>query len=152
MDSRTSADLNRFVTHLPLDSSDRVLVVLKGHLLVEELLREYIDAHVIRADKLQDARLTFHQCLCLARAFSDGESNEKLWDSIEKLNGLRNKLAHSLEPKDVDRRIKEFVEVLSNAQPNAIYADQDQKFGVLSTCILTICLSLSVALRKFSRP
>lgn len=141
-------DFERFMSHLPLDSTDRVLVVLKGHLLVEEILREYVSAHVKHPKRLNDARFSFHHCLCLARAFSNDDSNEKLWDSIEKLNNLRNKLAHSLEPKDVDTKIKVFVELLSNSDPSLVYADDGKSFGVLSTCIFAIYLSLSHALRN----
>jgi len=146
--NQTETTLQRFVTHLPLSTTDRVLVILKGHLLVEEMLREYIKLQVHRADKLQDARLTFHQCLCLARAFDKEESNEKLWSSVEKLNGLRNKLSHSLEPKDVEAKLKEFVSLLSDFKADEGYVDEEKNFGVLASCLLTICLSLSEFLRR----
>jgi len=145
---RTGKDLNRFISHLPLDSTDNVTVVLKGHLLVEELLREYVSLQFQKPEMLKDARLTFHQILCIARASSNNASNEKLWLSIEKLNGLRNKLAHSLEPKDLEIKIKEFVSHLSNFNSGEAYISQDLKFGVLASCILGICLSLSVLLEK----
>ena len=149
MNRSTSTDLQRFIAHLPLQSTDRVLVVLKGHLLIEELLREYVNHHVRNPESLQDARLTFHQALCLARAFAPEESKEKLWNSVDKLNSLRNKIAHSLEPKDLEAKLKEFVEFLSNADPDVSHLDPDRTFGILSSCILAICLSLSEALRQF---
>jgi hypothetical protein len=137
--------LRRFVAHLPLDTTDRVLVVLKGHLLVEELLRAYIEKHVRRPAALADARLTFHQCLCIARAFDNDPSREKLWLVIEKLNGLRNKFAHSLEPKDVERSVAEFITMQSNFDPSLAYADDGKKFGALASCLLGVCLTLSHA-------
>ena len=146
MSNRAFDTLERFIKHLPLNGTDRVVVVLKGHLLVEELLREYVNNHFENAEILKDARLTFHQYLCLSRGFSVDESNEKLWTSIEKLNTLRNKLAHSLEPKDIETKCQEFVELLSSFAPNTEYLDSDKNFGALSCCILAICSSLSVAL------
>jgi hypothetical protein len=146
--NRTGKDLNRFISHLPLDSTDNVTVVLKGHLLVEELLKEYVSLQFKKPEMLKDARLTFHQILCIARASSNDASSEKLWLSIEKLNGLRNKLAHSLEPKDLEIKIEEFVSHLSNFNPREDYVSQDLKFGVLTSCILGLCLSLSALLEK----
>jgi hypothetical protein len=141
--------LQRFISHLPLNTTDRVLVVLKGHLLVEELLREYVEMHVRDPGPLLDARLTFHQCLCLARAFDDDPLREKLWLVIEKLNSLRNKLAHSLEPKDVERSVREFIQMQSNADPTLAYADGEKKFGALASCLLGICWTLSNAIHPF---
>ena len=147
MSDRTSEDLQRFISHLPLNSTDKVLVVLKGHLLVEELLREYVDLHVIHKNKLKDARLTFHQCLCLAQAFCNDETKTKLWESVKQLNALRNKLAHKLEPKDIEIKLSEFINLLSAFNAESDFADQEKNFGVLTSCLLSICLSLSATLR-----
>lgn len=137
----TSKLLQRFSEHLPLNSTDRTLVVLKGHLLVEEMLRQYVDQKFDKPEELAAARLTFQQCLCLARAFESNPLHEKLWLSVEKLNNLRNKLAHSLEPKNIDAHIKEFLYLLSNFE----ILDEERKFGALTSCVLAICLSLSHA-------
>jgi hypothetical protein len=143
-DSRSRL-LKRFVAHLPLESTDRILVVLKGHLLVEELLREYVSKQFHNPSELVDARLTFYQCLCLARAADTDASHEKLWLVVERLNTLRNKLAHSLEPKDLEATIRGFVEMQSNFDPIAPYVDSEKKFGALAVCMLDICMSLSYA-------
>lgn len=145
--NRTQTDMNRFLSNLPLDSTDQVSVVLKGHLLVEELLREYVNSNFSKPEKLQDARLSFHHMLCIARALSKDNSSDKLWDNIEKLNNLRNKLAHSLEQEVIENRIKEFVEHGSNFNPKETYISSDLKFGVLASCIFGICMTLSVKLR-----
>jgi hypothetical protein len=139
--------LHRFVAHLPLETTDQTLVVLKGHLLVEEMLREFVDRRVRHPDELPDARLTFQQCLCLARALDEDPSRAKLWRTVEKLNTLRNKLAHSLEPKELDRHIKDFVEMQSNFDPTEPFIDDEKKFGSLASCILGMCLTLSHAVR-----
>jgi hypothetical protein len=148
MRTSTSDVLQRFLEHLPLATTDRVLVVLKGHLLVEELLRQFINVHMPSPQRLVDARLTFHQCLCMARAFSKDNMHEKLWDATEKLNGLRNKLAHALEPKEVDVKLREFVELLSDFHGTSEFADSEKKFGVLTSCVLAICLALSEAVQR----
>jgi len=63
-----TTDVSRFFSHLSIDSTDRVIVILKGHLLVEELLREYVNFQFPQPKALLDARLTFQQNLCLAKA------------------------------------------------------------------------------------
>jgi len=75
--NRTGKDLNRFISHLPLDSTDNVTVVLKGHLLVEELLKEYVILQFQKPEMLKDARLTFHQILCIARVSSNDALSER---------------------------------------------------------------------------
>ncbi|WP_158684635.1 hypothetical protein [Pseudoalteromonas sp. T1lg48] len=148
MSNRTNKDLNRFIAHLPLDSTDKVTVVLKGHLLVEELLTEFVGLNFSRPNKLKDARFSFHHLLCIARAISKEDSNDNLWSSIEKLNGLRNKLAHSLEPKDLEKRINDFIAQLSDFNSQNDYVSPDLKIGTLAACILAICLTLSAKINN----
>ena len=145
MRSPTSRVLNRFSAHLPLKTTDRTLVVLKGHLLIEEMLREFVSKHFHDRQQLADARLTFYQCLCLARAIDADPLREKLWRTVEKLNTLRNKLAHSLEPRELEKHIKEFVEMQSDFDPVEPFADKEEQFGALAACILGMCLALSHA-------
>ena len=146
IDKKIEENFKRFFKHIAIDETDRVLVVLKGHLLVEELLREYIKARVTNHKYLDDARLTFHQCLCIARSLSNNNDNSKLWKSIKLLNTLRNKLAHSLEPNDIDNKIDEFVNYLTMDDIKGDYMDDDKRYGVLSTCLLTVCSSLAVTI------
>ncbi|WP_331343886.1 hypothetical protein, partial [Cellvibrio sp. UBA7661] len=68
MNKDWTTDVSRFFSHLSIDSTDRVIVILKGHLLVEELLREYVNFQFPQPKALLDARLTFQQNLCLAKA------------------------------------------------------------------------------------
>ena len=153
MDNRDprQALLERFVSHLPLGTTDQTLVILKGHLLVEELLREYVHGQFSLPEHLSDARLTFQQCLCLAKASDTDQSRDKLWLLVGKLNALRNKLAHNLEPRDIDSALKEFVGIQSDFNPNDLFADKESNFGVLATCILGICMSLSYVVHPIGR-
>lgn len=144
--TRTSDDIKRFITHLPLETTDRLTVVLKGHLLVEELLREYIWSQFESPGELDKARLSFHHCLCMAKALSAGNTDDKLWESVERLNGLRNQLAHNLEPKALEAKIRDFVEKLSTFNASEEYVRPDLKLGTLSACVMAVCLALSAKL------
>ena len=87
-----------------LDES--VLIVLKGHLLIEEMLDAIIRTFVFHPDHLDGARLGFSQKLHIARSMSLDEHNNGMWDIALRLNSLRNELAHSLESDKRDRKTK----------------------------------------------
>ncbi len=76
---------------------ETVLVVLKGHLLIEELLDEIIRKFIFHAVYLDSARLSFFQKLQVARSMSLDEHSNGMWEIAVRLNSLRNELAHALD-------------------------------------------------------
>ncbi|WP_171232297.1 hypothetical protein [Ruegeria sp. HKCCA4812] len=83
---------------------ETVLIVLKGHLLIEEMLDSIIRTFVFHPDYLDDARLSFTQKLHIARSISLDEHDNAMWEIAIRINRLRNELAHSLDsPKRAGR-------------------------------------------------
>ena len=80
-----------------LESDDAALIVLKGHLVLEERLTAVIEKFVFEPDFIDRARLSFAQKVAIARSMSLDQSRNSVWELIDKLNTLRNKLAHSLD-------------------------------------------------------
>lgn len=76
---------------------DLSLAVLKGHLLIDEMVNRVIESFLPHAECLKQGRLTFAQRLSLARSISFREQNNRVWSLIAALNKLRNSMAHSLE-------------------------------------------------------
>jgi hypothetical protein len=111
-----NADIWRFQRYLPSDR-DPVLVILKCHLLIEELLRALVDRRVNEPSALNDARLSFNQYRCLAKAFIAHPKFDWLWEAIKKLNSVRNALAHKLEPHEIDVRIAELIKYVMTNNP-----------------------------------
>jgi hypothetical protein len=109
---RLAAELTKFdiqqdrIKRLLPRSHDPTLVLHKGHLLVEEQLFACIAAHCPDATKLEDARLTFAQKLRLAQALCGLQS---VAHSLEKLNALRNRMAHRVEVPDFDSRLDDYL-------------------------------------------
>lgn len=101
--------IRRFVRHLPR-TEDMTLVILKGHLLIEALLREVIARKFAKPESLKEAKLGFSQCVFIAEAIYAKETPSWLWVALHKLNTIRNHLAHNLEPKGVEDRIADFVD------------------------------------------
>jgi len=98
-------------------TDDSTLLILRAHLLVEERLRDIL-ARICRApDELRAARMSFHQVLCLCRAVV-GRHDEPVWDFVVRLNEVRNRMAHHLDPGDLDELLGSVV-----AQLRPDYAD-----------------------------
>lgn len=101
--------LERLVRFLKPATEDPTYLVLKAHLLAEEVLYRFIESQAHRPDPLSDARLGFAQLVALCRSFHRYSKEDWWgWAALKKLNSLRNLLAHSLEPKDLQDRIVEF--------------------------------------------
>lgn len=79
-----------------LEEDRPAVMLLKGHLVLEEKLAAIIGKFVFHGEVLENARLTFAQKMSVARSLSLDEHNNTVWGLIEKLNKLRNILAHSL--------------------------------------------------------
>ncbi len=71
--------------------------ILKGHLLVEEMVTRIVESFVFHREFIDEARLTFHQKLQLARATSTSDHGNSMWGLISILNSLRNEMSHSLD-------------------------------------------------------
>lgn len=89
---------------------------MRGHLLIEKKVRELINAKVRKPEALSDARLSFNQVLCIAEALFWKKGSDWLWESIRKLNNIRNSFSHQLTPKKYDDNIKEFFDIFKNDQ------------------------------------
>jgi hypothetical protein len=111
-----------FLSHMPEDQNELTLVILKGHLLVESKILEFVLERLLSPAALVDARLSSHQLVCLAESLClPNEEPKWLWQMARRLNKLRNDLAHNLEPKDIEARVKQFV--LDYKRLHAVQAD-----------------------------
>lgn len=104
----------RFRVHLPSDD-DPTMIILKGHLLIEEQVWLLICNRVASVSALEKADLTTHQKLCLAEALVDDfsrsvQETDWLWPALKKLNKLRNDIAHNLTLSGIADRIRDFID------------------------------------------
>lgn len=91
-------------------SPDLIVVILRGHLLVEEMLRRILQKHAVDPAALEDARLTFFQVLRMVQAIAAHPGRVDLWKELEQLNRIRNILAHQSEPTDIEKTVDAFLE------------------------------------------
>jgi hypothetical protein len=116
--TRAEEAADRFARLMP--SGDLTLIVLKGHLLIEERLFDLVEHRMKAPPKLGDARLRFPQLVHLARAIHGGEDLDKVGQVLLALNSLRNDLAHRLESKDLHARIAGLESIFADACGTAL--------------------------------
>jgi len=98
----------RYRRLVPL-GGDPLVTLLKGHLLVEEVLQQIIDAWIPSPDVLSNARLGFAQRMYVAQSIAGRLSPRVVhWEAIAELNSARNKLVHRAEPGDIGALLREF--------------------------------------------
>ena len=103
-----AASFRRFFQLLP-KNGDKELTVLKCHLLVEEQIRLIIAERLQDPESFKRARLSFRQCVYLAKSFFPPEPHSWIWETALKLNDFRNDIAHRLELGDLTDRMNKLI-------------------------------------------
>lgn len=101
--SMTLADIQKSFTDEVRYIDDTAQIVIKGHLVAEDLMSKALESFVLHGEHIEDAKLQFHQKLELCKSISLSDNKNNMWNLIKKLNVVRNALSHSL---DKDRRSK----------------------------------------------
>jgi len=110
--------------------SDLTLLVLKAHLLLEEELYNQLRQLFPNPAQYDRLNLRFIQNVMLARALcvrrtDEGEPVshvELCFDALEALNTFRNRLAHNLEPQD----LQQFLDRLQLTSPEPLRVDDPE--------------------------
>jgi len=111
------AAYNELTDHLPTEDADPVLIILKGQLLIERLVRRFIISRLPNPEAFSRTQFNSAQCIALAESMChQNKEPEWLWTQVKQLNGIRNKLAHKLDDENIDARIGNFVSTIANAQ------------------------------------
>ena len=127
-------------------TEDPTLLILRAHLLVEELLRDIL-ARICRSpDELP--RLSFYEVLCICRAVV-GRYDEPAWDFVARLNEVRNRMAHHLDPGNLDDLLGSVVEKLGPDYTKKLRTPVDRfRLAMGYVCGYFDSISGSVHLRK----
>jgi hypothetical protein len=100
------------------DTDDVSLIVLKGHLLIEEMLIDIRDKLLPHAEYLDSVNISFNQLLHVIRSAIESKHDHKSWDLIIEFNKLRNKLIHNLEPPKLKILLTQLFNLYSQTQPS----------------------------------
>jgi|SRR5579864_4078040 len=130
-----------------LESDAPALVILKGHLVIEERLTAVIEKFVFHPEHLDKARLTFAQKVTIARSLSLDEDKNSMWNLIEKLNVLRNKLSHSLDGEPRAKAI-ETVKTAYAAECSGKVNEHEGDDTVILAGAIALCLGFVHAMEQ----
>jgi tRNA(Phe) wybutosine-synthesizing methylase Tyw3 len=124
MNPLAEKNLNLLVEHLR-KVDELTLVILKGHLVIEEQLERIITTFVFHPSYIEESNLRFAQKVAIARSMSLDEPANPLWELIVAINALRNELAHVL----TDEKRKQKLARVKNLyfEANAAMAEEDRK-------------------------
>ena len=115
--------LDRFQKHME-KIDDLALVVLKGHLILEEQIDRIVEKFVFHPEFLEKAELRLFQKVMLARSMSLDEHDNSMWDLLLTINSLRNELAHSLESDKRTRKCEKLRSQYFNIRARAASDDE----------------------------
>ena len=116
-------------------SDDPVLVALRGHLLLEERLFRIVSRACREPKHLDEARLGFAATLAVAQAIV-GRPETPLWSFARRLNKVRNKFAHNLDPGDIDVLVGS---VADQVRPSKDHGADQTPLGRLVASLLWAC-------------
>ncbi len=131
--------------HLLPCGTDLTLLVLKGHLVAEQLL-EIILARLLRVSELpgKPGRLQFFQKLKLVEKVvcerEPGPSADLLC-VLDTLNDVRNKLAHGLKtPKEIEGLVQSLIQCYYTKKGQKLPKGwQKDIYGHLTICLFALC-------------
>ncbi|MBK6960821.1 MAG: hypothetical protein IPN63_15165 [Gammaproteobacteria bacterium] len=148
-ETATKGDHNKFIDHFP-QNGDLTLQVLKGHLLLEELLREIFLMQLPLPSALSGNKGTSfecHQIICLIEAMTPhSQTVPWIWVAAKKLNNVRNELAHRLNPKGLESKVADLVKYVKSESPEI--SDAESALGIpkgneFTVVIVAMCSCLA---------
>jgi hypothetical protein len=117
-----------------------MLMAIKGHLIVEQAIDEFLEASMADPAYISGAHFRFADKIRLCRAMSFDQSEDRLWTVIGCVNGLRNSIAHGHEEKKIAEAMRtvktEYLASLTPEQAEGIKGLPDDQMaeGACVTC------------------
>ena len=117
---------------------NNIEIVLKGHLLIENLLERILKKSSQNPEKITTANLSFHKLACIVQAIFESKCGLWVWNAIFELNTIRNILAHNLEISEIDEKIDRFIEHVEEEGNGTIEVGDDFGFDELPMAIINV--------------
>lgn len=137
-----------FMQHLPENARDQTLIALKGHLLLESCLREYICNRVNHPDRFRKKQHNFSTLIDFASCLEDDDSISWVWSALRKANKIRNQLAHQLEPEKIDILQKDFIDYVEmNDGKFSVSTDREMQYEKLALIYFQLFDVMAIAVR-----
>ncbi|SRR6266480_2106137 len=147
----------RFARLMP--TNDLTLIVLKGHLLVEEQMDKFIESSLGEAAGPFDSiGLQFKRKWKFAKQLHrPRDLFPEIWGSVNELNELRNAIAHNPEVADLAQRCAKFVERVVEGEEVSVASmnvNQESRLvfaiGSIVANLAGIRVARHIALRRYA--
>lgn len=124
---------------------DLDLLILKGHLLIEELMTKTIEKLVFHPKYLNKIQLSYTNKIYISRSISWSHVDNSTWHIIEKVNKLRNEVSHSLSSPKIHQLLRELKNLYNSEIPdkNLHWSEDDDIKGIRFTVVFCIGFLLS---------
>lgn len=119
-------DMASLIKNLPHHQESTALILLKGHLLVEELLRGYIDRKLPNPSAFKHDQFLFAKLLMLCRALTSPKIKSWAFDAAKKLNDVRNKVAHELDSPKLKNMLESFISLVEPHAKDSVFPPQER--------------------------
>jgi len=96
--------------------NDIELSLLKCHLLIEKELERIVLIGAEKPKYISESRLTFSNKIALVRSFHNSKCESWVWGAINKLNKVRNLMAHNLSSAQIESEISSYTALLKNEE------------------------------------
>ena len=133
--------------HMP-DGSDPTLLVLKAHLLVEEQLIKFTEEIAQNSQHISNTKLTFPQRVKILQAFLPIPVPKQFFQAALLLNKIRNKMAHTLIPEDLQFLERDFIQKVFESScgvATLVVLPHDPHHEKFKTALVMLVVGLSAA-------
>lgn len=126
---RGTMDIERFLSHIPEPNGENdELIILKGHLLLEELLHSFLFERMYTYEPIESLRPTFKTLLSFSESLCQYEGYDWLWEMLGELNKIRNHLAHKLDGESFEDKKQRTIELFESYKPDVL-TEEIKGFG-----------------------
>jgi len=135
-------------THFPR-TTNLEYAILKGHLIIEYALTEYIRCHSRVFIEREKVKFSFSQKLEIAYLMGFGVNDPTLFPTVEAFNRVRNQVAHtfSLDSKVVDELIRINSEDYDTLE---IKSDKQRISGLRKICLWVCGFTAGVIIGEYA--
>ena len=132
--------MNYFINNMPED--DITLVVIKGHLLLEQQVKNIFYSKFENPIILKNTKFDVNQIINLTEAcFEQSTRNDYFWKCIKKLNNIRNDMAHNLENKGFEHKVNDLISIYNKVSYSSVTNDIST-LEKLKSCIFGLAAEL----------
>ena len=113
------------------------LIVLKGHLIFEEGLNEFLACFVNDIERLLKIGFPFERKVALLSCLVPKQmANDEIWEQLREINRLRNKLAHNLRFSQYEGQLKQWATEVLGYNPKTIKRTLTYRNSVVKAFVL----------------